>query len=387
MTKPNNYALVIGASGLIGWSVVNQILRCYPAEGTFNRVTALVNRPLDLEKSFWPRSTDSTPELDLISGINLLCSDEELEATLKEKIVDVNLITHVYYFAFKDNSDPIQEVEINVGMMCRVVRAINHLSPNLQFFVYPGGTRGYGIYRPGGIFSAPLHEEMADSLPQDYLQTVAYPHYRAMLSTESAGSAWSWCELVPDAIVGFTPNGSAFSLAGHWAAYLSTYRLVYGEGAEVPFPGVVAGYDSLFTEVGASTLAKVAVFASLHPGAFRETIFNVAESAEPSSMRSTWPQIAECFGLKGVPPSVKASTEDEKPSEFVKRHGEVLKKAGVKGVEIWNPAQLDSYGYWLTFDRQLALGRLKGAGYEEERRPVEGWREAFELFKKAGMVV
>jgi hypothetical protein len=228
---------------------------------------------------------------------------------------------------------------------------------------------------------------MADNLPQDYLQTVAYPHYRAMLSSESAGSGWSWSELVPDAIIGFTPNGSGFSLAGHWAAYLSTYRLVHDEGAEVPFPGIMAGYDSLFTEVSASTLAKIAIFASLHPENFKERIFNVANSAEPSSMRTTWPQIASCFGLKGVPPSATATAEDEKPSEFVKRHGEVLRKAGASGVEIWNPAQLDSYGYWLTFDRQLGLGRLRQAGYGEEMRPVEGWREAFELFKKAGMVV
>lgn len=291
-------------------------------------------------------------------------------------------------------------------MMRRVVRALTHLSPHLQFLVYPGGTRvsspskpshppipplillqGYGIYRPGGVFSAPLREEMADSLPEDYLQTVAYPHYRAMLASESKGADWSWCELVPDAVVGFAPNGSGFSLAGHWAAYLSTCRLVYGEGAEVPFPGVVAGYDSLFTEVSARTLAKIAIFASLNPEIFGGKIFNVADSAQPSSMRHTWPQIAAFFGLKGVPPSATASPEDEKPSEFVKRHGEVLKKAGVKGVEIWNPAQLDSYGYWLTFDRQLCLDRLKEAGFCEERWPIEGWREAFELFRRAGMVV
>ena len=228
---------------------------------------------------------------------------------------------------------------------------------------------------------------MADSLPEDYLETVAYPHYRGLLSSESKGADWSWCELVPDAIIGFTPNGSGFSLAGHWAAYLSTYRLVYGEGSEVPFPGLMAGYDSLSTSVSASTLAKIAIFASLHPSRFKEQIFNVADSAQPSSMRHTWPQLAQYFGLKGVPPSATASAADEKPSEFVKRNGEVLREAGLKGVEIWNETQLDSYGYWLTFDRQLGLGRLRGAGYEEERRPIEGWRDAFGLFRRAGMVV
>lgn len=98
MSGSNNHALVIGASGLIGWSVVNQLLRCYPTEGTFTRVTALVNRPLNLETCFWPKATDSAPELNLISGINLLSTDEELEATLKERVANVGSITHVYYF-------------------------------------------------------------------------------------------------------------------------------------------------------------------------------------------------------------------------------------------------------------------------------------------------
>lgn len=291
-------------------------------------------------------------------------------------------------------------------MMRRVARAVKRLSPNFQFFVYPGGTRvslgflllhitavssnhpqGYGIYGPGGIFSAPLSEEMADQLPPDYLETVAYPHYRAMLSSESSGSGWSWCELVPDAIIGFTPNGSGFSLAGHWATNLSTHRLVHGEGAEILFPGVVDGYDSLFTETSASKLAKVAIFASLHPEEFKERIFNVADSAEPSSMRESWPEIARYFNLTGVAPLPTSSASGEKPSEFIKQHKNVLDAAGAIGIDIWNAAQLDSYGYWLTFDRHLSLKRLRQAGLREERRPIDGWIEAFDLFKRAGMVI
>jgi hypothetical protein len=162
---------------------------------------------------------------------------------------------------------------------------------------------------------------------------------------------------------------------------------VHGEGAEVPFPGVVAGYDSLFTETSASTLAKVAIFASLHPEEFKERIFNVADSAEPSSMRESWPKIAKYFSLTGVPPLPTSSASDQKPSEFIKQHKNVLDAAGAVGIDIWNAAQLDSYGYWLTFDRHLSLKRLRQAGFNQERQPINGWTEAFELFKKAGMVV
>jgi hypothetical protein len=271
-------------------------------------------------------------------------------------------------------------------MMRRLIHALKILSPHFSFFVYPGGTRGYGIYRPNGVFSAPLMESMADSLPTDYAKTVAYPHYRAMLRVESAGQPWSWCELCPDAIVGFTPNGSGYSLAGHWALYLCAWKLVHGEGVEVPFPGVLKGWEALFSETSAGTLARVAVFASLNQENFRERIVNVADSETPSSMRERWPQVAGWFGLKGCPPGKDASGSDQKPSEFVKENREKLEEAGMKGVDIWNAGQLDSVGYWLTFDRQLSLDRLREAGFGEERLPEEGWWESFEMFKKAGMI-
>eukprot|EP00914_Ancora_sagittata_P003402 GHVO01007078.1.p2 GENE.GHVO01007078.1~~GHVO01007078.1.p2 ORF type:complete len:209 (+),score=21.31 GHVO01007078.1:656-1282(+) len=207
-----------------------------------------------------------------------------------------------------------------------------------------------------------------------------------MLAAESSNQSWTWCEVVPDAIIGFTPNGSGFSLAGHWAVYLYAYKLVNGDGAEVPYPGTTSGYDAKFTETSATTLARVAIHASLHPAQFRERIFNVADVDAPSAMRERWPQIASWFGLKGVAPPADASADVPKPSDYVKKHEKEVKEAGGKGVDIWNSAQLDSYGYWLTFDRQLSLARLRDAGFKEEAKPEVGWWKAFEMFKKAGMI-
>jgi nucleoside-diphosphate-sugar epimerase len=92
------HALVIGASGIIGWSVVNQLLQPYPSPSPFHKVTALVNRPLKLVDSFWPSSAPDRPKLVLASGVNLLCEDAEFEKLLKEKVDDVTSISHVFYF-------------------------------------------------------------------------------------------------------------------------------------------------------------------------------------------------------------------------------------------------------------------------------------------------
>jgi len=155
-----SHALVIGASGLIGWSVVDQLLMPYPSSSPFRKITALVNRPLELQDSFWPTRAANRPELALVFGVNLLCGDAELENLLKEKVPDVGSVSHVYYFgkiqqhlfwptgkltkllaAFKGDADYKREVQVNVGMMRRVVLAVKSLSPAFKFFVYPGGTR------------------------------------------------------------------------------------------------------------------------------------------------------------------------------------------------------------------------------------------------------
>jgi hypothetical protein len=97
-TPPNYHALVIGSSGIIGWSVVNQLLAPYPSPSPFRKVTALVNRPLCLEDSFWPENASGRPELSLVSGVNLLRGDEEVERGLSEKVGDIDSVSHVYYF-------------------------------------------------------------------------------------------------------------------------------------------------------------------------------------------------------------------------------------------------------------------------------------------------
>jgi nucleoside-diphosphate-sugar epimerase len=98
MTAPSNHhALVIGASGVIGWSVVNQLLQPYPSSTPFKKITALTNRPLKLEDSFWPDNAPSRPALSLVSGINLHCDDDEFAESLEKKVADVASVTHVYY--------------------------------------------------------------------------------------------------------------------------------------------------------------------------------------------------------------------------------------------------------------------------------------------------
>lgn len=94
-----NHALVFGASGILGWAVVNELLNNYPAKGTYSKVTALTNRPLTLEGALWPKSDEDSPKLEIISGIDLTQgTTEEVKEIFKSKISSIETVTHVFYF-------------------------------------------------------------------------------------------------------------------------------------------------------------------------------------------------------------------------------------------------------------------------------------------------
>lgn len=89
------HALVMGASGITGWAIVNQLLRGYPRKGIFSKVTAVTNRPLSPQGTLWPQS-DS---LRLVSGLDLASgSQEDLQSKMKCKIKDIENVTDVYFY-------------------------------------------------------------------------------------------------------------------------------------------------------------------------------------------------------------------------------------------------------------------------------------------------
>ncbi|KAK4152702.1 hypothetical protein C8A00DRAFT_16017 [Chaetomidium leptoderma] len=415
----NHHAIVFGASGLIGWALVDQLLGPYPHAGSFSKVTAVTNRPLTRSDAHWPEPGSHRPNLQLVSGIDLRHGDAAaLAECLKQVVQDIESVTHIYYLVFTAVEDDIEEVTTNKGMFQNVIDAHNLLCPNLQFVAFAGGTRGYGIYAPGGTFTPPLTEDMVNNLPPSHAKTVVYPAYRELLDVARKGKKWTWCEVCPDAIVGFTPNGSQFSLALHWAQYLSLYAVNHGiigsnppeasntAAVEIPFPGNSASANSPFSPVSSKTLARFMIYASLHPETCGDgRLFNVADNETPCKYGEIWPKLAKWFGLVGVGPAGNMQDQDNTlkvgelpqttpavtPGEYVAKyrdtfakHGAVNAASGGVGV---GSRQLDSVGYWLTFDRQMSLQKLRATGFEGDIDPVQGWLEALEKFRAAGLII
>lgn len=98
MSQAPHHAIVFGASGLIGWALVDELLGSYPHSASFTKVTAVTNRPLNLSESHWPEVDSHRADLQLVSGIDLREGDgTTLANALKQAVKDVDTVTHIYY--------------------------------------------------------------------------------------------------------------------------------------------------------------------------------------------------------------------------------------------------------------------------------------------------
>jgi hypothetical protein len=86
------HALIFGASGISGWSLMNQA-RIYPSPTAFACITGTTNRPTSIGQLQIPYDD----RIQLASGIDLTKSVDEVVAALKEKVPHVDTVSHVFF--------------------------------------------------------------------------------------------------------------------------------------------------------------------------------------------------------------------------------------------------------------------------------------------------
>lgn len=86
------HALIFGASGISGWSLLNQT-RVYPSSTAFKRITGTTNRPFTLQQAQIPEDD----RIQIVSGVNLTKSEDEVAATLRQSVPDIDTVSHVFF--------------------------------------------------------------------------------------------------------------------------------------------------------------------------------------------------------------------------------------------------------------------------------------------------
>ncbi|KAK1492282.1 hypothetical protein CCUS01_14064 [Colletotrichum cuscutae] len=412
------HALILGASGISGWSLLNQA-RTYPTPTTFARITGTTNRPLTLEQARLPADD---PRLALVSGIDFTKSVDEVAAALRDKVPDVETVSHVFYTDVSKGQ--AAAAAANTELLAVAVKAVEKVSPRLAFVVLQTGGKGYGLMYPDKVtLRTPLRED-APRIPRPWADEVFYYAQHDLLRDLSRGKNWTFSEIRPDVIVGFAPTSNAMNMARGIGIYLSVWRRVFGTtttGAggfgsgnrvevEVPFPGSLRSYRATHTDTNQDVLSKMEIFAAVvNPeGCGGGRAFNVADGGAVISWSVVWPRLCERFGLIGVappppPPSSEAAIDAEAgtgtasgstappPSmkDFIAGHDDAwvalarehgLDEGAARG---YNWDFLHVMLVKCDFDREYDLTRAREVGFREGVDTVEGYFTAWERMRSA----
>ncbi|GAB1194346.1 hypothetical protein APSETT444_003591 [Aspergillus pseudonomiae] len=391
-TPKNGHALVFGASGVNGWGFVNALASDYPNPKAFDHITAFTNRPLDPEISQWP----VTDKLHLVSGLDLIHSTQKaLEQQLIDRVSHLKAVTVVYFCAYAMDPKPEKETELNIDMLNKTVLAIEKLCPSFRFLVLPTGIKAYGVH----LFeqfpfkdNVPLKETHPE-IPEPYRSQLFYTYQHKLLRGLCKGKNWTYCDVRPDVIIGFVPNNNAYNIAQWIALYLSLYRKIHGEGAEVVFPGTKS-WTIQSNDSSQDIIARFAIHASLHPEISAGQSFNIADEAQSTSWSVKWPIMCQYFGLKGVAP-INGPGPD--PTAFLHEHQDEwlamekeynLQTGHLLGNNISIPDAPSFLMSLFEFDRPLDLTKAHQAwgDAKEERDVRKVWYTAFDRFRKARII-
>ncbi|KAK6366868.1 hypothetical protein LTS17_010419 [Exophiala oligosperma] len=383
----NKHALVFGASGITGWAIVNQLLSNSPEAQAFSKVSAVTVRPISAEKALWPDSS----KLSIYSGIDLIrLNAEGTKDVLKQKIPDIDTVTHVFFNSYKWVEDPKEESIVNSSMLEKATMAVQALCPDFQFFVLPTGTKAYGIHLfqdfPYGDH-LPLSESLP-RLPEPHASNLFYYWETDALTRMAKGRKWTWCEVRPDLVVGFVPNNNAQCLSQSLGIYLSLYRFVNGRGSKVPWPGTEKSYNVLSSQTNQDMVAKFSIWASLNPKLCGGgEAFNVIDTNTPSKWSDRWSLICSLFGLEGVG-VVEGSF---KPSEFMAKHradwDQVVQDQGLQrgswDNSLANPFFFDAILSLFDYDHQICADKMYQTGFKTTFDEKTSWALSFERFRQA----
>lgn len=298
--------------------------------------------------------------------------------------------------AYIFDSDSEKEIATNVELLDRAIKTVDKLSPKLKFVVLPSGTKAYGVHLLDKFpFSNDLPlKETLPRIPEPFASQMFYYNQIDTLASMCKGKSWTWCEVIPDMVIGFVPNNNAYCLAQVLSTYLSLYAEINGKGSEVAFPGTEKSYTILSNDSSQDILAKASIYASLHPEVSAAQRYNVADNATPSTWEVKWPVICEYFGLKGVGPPPGGS--GPQPSQYLLDHltewQALEKEYGLKGGRVGNDISVNGYAHFLMtlfdFDRHLDMTKLHGMmGDAKMETDAKGtWWTAFDRFRKANII-
>ena len=265
MTKRK--AIVTGASGLVGSYLIAHLLK----QGGWD-IVALSRRKLDVPGNYRHIALDLTDRADVHGKLG----------SLKD-------ITHVFFVAYLERSDPAELVAVNTAMLVNLVDVVEAASPVLEHVHLSEGTKWYGNHL--GPFRTPAKEDDPRHMPPNF-----YYDQQEFLEARQKGKRWTWSVVRPHAVCGFS-TGGPMNLTLAIAVYASISKEL---GLPLSFPGKPGAYSALYQATDAALLAKAIVWMATNPKSANQA-FNIT-NGDLIRWQNLWPKFAAFFGMELAQP-------------------------------------------------------------------------------------
>ncbi|KAF8860712.1 hypothetical protein BDZ45DRAFT_713603 [Acephala macrosclerotiorum] len=333
------HALTLGASGILGWAVLNQS-QIYPTPTTFPKITGTTNRPLTFEQTFLLKD----PRISLVSGIDFTKSVNEVVEPLKKKVPSLEAVSHVFFTAFLQKDDPIETELANTELLKTATTAIERVSSNLESVILQTGGKGYGLELSDKVSNKTPPTEDAPRIPPRYADHAFYYSQYDFLKEFSAGKSWTFTEIRPDGIISFAPE-----------------------------PILKKDIIRPHSDTSQDILAEMQIFAAFNPKVCSNgEAFNFADR-KTVTWEEVWPALCSVFGLLGAG-SKQASKgiEDFVKDNLSKWAGVIVRnhlRSGLMEAQNWPFVNFMLVTF--DFDRQYDFSKARNVGFQEEVKTVE----------------
>jgi nucleoside-diphosphate-sugar epimerase len=288
---PARTALVVGATGVVGWAVVER-LSANPAWRTIG-----ISR-----RTGGTGSRHESLAIDLFDSSALLAARDRLRA-----------VTHVFGTLRVPAADPAEEAERNLVPLANLMAALEAAGADLRHVCLIHGTKWYGSHR--GPYSTPAKERHPRQAPPNY-----YYAQHDLVTSLQRGRAWAWSTLRPHTVWGRSP-GTGNSLVTAIGVYAAICRAA---GRPLDFPGPAGTWTKLSQGITAELLAEAMEWVATTPACANQD-FNVT-NGDSFRWHQLWPRIAEFFSMPvgEVKPARLASTmrgEEDRWRGIARAHG------------------------------------------------------------------
>src|ERR1700676_3021731 len=178
MPAAKRTALVTGASGLAGGYMLAHLL----------------------EQGGWDIVAVSRRKPRIPGDYRHIAVDLLDPADCRAKLGPLTNISHLFYLAITERSDPGETVSANANMFFNLVKTIEATSPALEHVHLSQGTRWYGNHL--GPYKTPTREDDPRHMPPNF-----YYDQQDFLEELQKGKRWTWSVGRPHAVCGFSTGG------------------------------------------------------------------------------------------------------------------------------------------------------------------------------------